>query len=58
VLGEQTKKIILAHLSEECNTESHALTTYHRTFQKQGLIFDDFAIICAKQDEPLEMEEV
>ncbi|MCK7488284.1 MAG: hypothetical protein MZU97_24430 [Bacillus subtilis] len=58
VLGDQTKKIVLAHLSEECNTESHALKTYHQAFLKQGLIFEDFAIICAKQDEPLEMEEV
>jgi len=58
VLGEATKKIVLAHLSQECNTESHALHTYHQVFLKQGMIFEDYAIVCAKQDEPLDWEEL
>jgi phosphoribosyl 1,2-cyclic phosphodiesterase len=53
LLGSNTKKIILAHLSEECNTESHALNTYSRIFQKQGLILEDYSIICAKQHSAL-----
>lgn len=58
LLGEHTKKIILAHLSEECNTETHALLTYERIFRKQGLIPEDYAIVCAKQNEILETIEI
>jgi phosphoribosyl 1,2-cyclic phosphodiesterase len=58
VLGEKTKMITLAHLSEECNTESHALQAFKDVFSNQGLIYDDFKIVCAKQNEPLELEEL
>ncbi len=54
VLGENTKQIILAHLSEECNTEEDALSTYRKIFDKQGLVWDDFKIICAKQNQSMD----
>ncbi len=56
-LGENTKVITLAHLSQECNTESHARKAYLDVFERQGFIVEDFQIRCAKQDEPLDLEE-
>lgn len=53
VMGEKTRKIVLAHLSEECNTESDALETYKEVFFKQGISPKDYDLICAKQDYPL-----
>ncbi len=54
VMGEKTKKIVLAHLSEECNTETDALDTYKKVFFKQGISVKDYDLICAKQDYPIE----
>jgi len=54
LVGENTKLIILAHLSEECNTEEDALAAYTNVFLEQGLIIEDFEITCARQNEPLE----
>ena len=54
VIGENTKVIVLAHLSEECNTETFALGTYQKVFENQGMIFKDYHIACAKQAIPLE----
>ncbi|MBN2504705.1 MAG: MBL fold metallo-hydrolase [Bacilli bacterium] len=58
VLGERTKKIILAHLSEECNTESDALQAYSTVFTNQGLVVTDYRIACARQNQPLEEIEL
>lgn len=54
LIGNQTSKIVLAHLSEECNTEEHALSTYQRIFTSQGVDFEDYNIICAQQYIPTE----
>jgi phosphoribosyl 1,2-cyclic phosphodiesterase len=53
VLGEKTEKVVLAHLSQECNTPEKALESYAHVFLDQGLIFEDFHIECANQDIPL-----
>jgi phosphoribosyl 1,2-cyclic phosphodiesterase len=53
VLGEKTVKIVLAHLSQECNTKEKALASYQDVFAKQGLIFADYHVECADQDYPL-----
>jgi len=58
VLGEKTKTIVLAHLSQECNTDEHALAAYRDVFTKQGLVVRDFKILCAHQDVPNETEEL
>jgi len=58
LIGERTKRIVLAHLSEECNTEEHAIQTYRRVFRKQGMIFEDYQIECAKQHVPFETIEI
>ena len=57
-LGEKTKTITLAHLSQECNTESHAMNTYYQVFDRLGIPLEPYKILCAKQDEPLEWEEL
>lgn len=49
LIGDKTKKIILAHLSEECNNEELALNTHYLIYRKNGIIFDDIEIIAAKQ---------
>jgi phosphoribosyl 1,2-cyclic phosphodiesterase len=54
VIGINTKTIILAHLSEECNTPEMALSVYRRVFEEQGLIYDDYKILYAMQDYPLQ----
>lgn len=53
VLGEKTKKIILAHLSQECNTKVKALEKYSEVFTNQGLVYQDYQIECADQDTSL-----
>ena len=49
IIGEDTKKIILMHLSKENNTEEVALNTIFEIFDEYNVIFDD--ITCAKQRE-------
>ncbi len=53
IIGERTRKIILAHLSQECNTEECALRAYRKIFKKNGISVDNYEIVCAKQDEPI-----
>ncbi len=52
-IGEDTKRIILAHLSEENNTEELALNTLKNRLNKEKIIFDN--IIIAKQNEKTEL---
>jgi phosphoribosyl 1,2-cyclic phosphodiesterase len=54
IIGERTKTIILAHLSEECNTIEAAKETYSKVFAKQGIAIDKFTMVYALQDEPLD----
>ena len=41
---ENTKKVILAHLSEENNDEDKVLTTLKEKFIEEQIDFDDFLI--------------
>jgi len=53
VLGQNTKTIILAHLSQECNTPEIAIQVYKRVFEEQGLIYQDYQVMYALQDQPI-----
>ena len=52
-IGENTKKIILAHLSEENNTEEVALDTLKNRLNKEKISFNN--IIIARQNEKTEL---
>lgn len=54
-IGDKTKKIVLAHLSEECNTPELALKTYCDVFVLKGINLDKIDIKCAKQYEAFEL---
>ena len=51
LIGPRTKQIVLAHLSEECNTPEKALETVKDKLRGAGIRFDHIEIICAKQYE-------
>ena len=53
LLGEDTRKIVLCHLSEENNTEELALKAYSEIFKDNEIDFDK--IECAKQWEVVEV---
>ena len=55
-IGPNTKKIILAHLSEENNTEELALNTLNERLKKEKIVFDN--IIIAKQNKETELIEI
>lgn len=55
-IGENTRQIVLAHLSHENNTEQQALSTYQEVFAKRNITFDNIAI--AKQEEQTEFIEL
>ena len=55
LIGENTKKIVLAHLSEECNTAEKALDTYHNVFALPKINLDHIEIKCASQHEVVEL---
>ena len=54
LVGEKTKKIILAHLSEDCNTEEIAIETYKKIFDLKG-IKQKIEIKCARQWESVDL---
>ena len=56
LIGPNTKKIILIHLSETNNLEEIALETIRNTFNEYNIKFND--IICAKQNEATELIEI
>ncbi len=56
LIGDNTKKIILIHLSEINNLESIAMETINNTFMDYGISFNN--IICARQNEKTEVIEV
>jgi len=56
LIGPDTKKVILAHLSKENNTEDEAITTVKKTLREYEVEFDD--IITAKQREKTEEVKV
>ena len=53
IIGEHTKEIVLAHLSEEANTPEVALEAYQKIFVHFGISFDKYLIRCAKQRKSL-----
>ncbi|MDP3130693.1 MAG: MBL fold metallo-hydrolase [Bacillota bacterium] len=53
--GDRTRLIMLAHLSQECNTPEKALETYYGVFAEQGVAPGQYRIICALQNEPMEI---
>lgn len=55
-IGTNTKKVILAHLSEENNTPDLAINTLQNTLHKHDIIFDN--IIVAKQNEQTELFQI
>ncbi len=56
LIGDNTKKIVLIHLSETNNNEDVALCTISDTFEEYGIKFDD--IKCARQNEKTEVIEI
>ncbi len=51
LVGENTKEIVLAHLSEEGNHPALAYNVLHEVFQKQSVSLDAIKVRCAKQFE-------
>ena len=49
IIGEHTKEVTLAHLSEEANTPEVALDAYQKIFKHFGVSFDKYLIRCANQ---------
>ena len=44
MIGDKTKEIVLAHLSEEANTKEKALATYHQIFIENGVDFENIKV--------------
>ena len=53
IIGNNTKEIILAHLSEEANTPELALAAYVKIFKHFGLDIDKYNVRCANQHHSL-----
>lgn len=53
LVGNKTKEITLAHLSEECNTPELAIEAYKKVFEKSKINLDKINLRCAKQYECL-----
>lgn len=53
LVGEKTRRIVLAHLSEEANTPELALDTLHDIMEENDLDPSRFQIDAASQNEPL-----
>lgn len=49
LIGDRTKQIYLAHLSEEANTPEIALSAYMKIFRHFNLDIDNYIIKCANQ---------
>ena len=48
-IGEKTKEIVLAHLSEEANDPIVALETYKKVFEEANISLDNIKLYCANQ---------
>lgn len=53
IIGERTRDIVLAHISEECNTPEVALQAYREVFAYKGLDINNYNVMCAPQWESL-----
>jgi phosphoribosyl 1,2-cyclic phosphodiesterase len=49
LIGDKTKEVVLAHISEEANNSEIALSTYLRILRKRFIDVDRVYIHCAKQ---------
>ena len=49
IIGENTKEIVLAHLSEEANTPEVAIEAYQKIFKHFGVSIDKYKVRCANQ---------
>lgn len=56
LIGKNTKQVILAHLSDQNNTEELALATHFDTLKRKNINFNN--ILVARQNEMTEMFEV
>lgn len=53
IIGDKTKEIVLAHLSEEANTPEVALDAYKKVFNYKGVDITKYNVRCASQTTPL-----
>lgn len=53
IIGNKTKEIVLAHLSEEANTPELALEAYHKAFLYAHFDINKYKVRCANQWVPL-----
>ncbi len=58
LVGENTKQIVLAHPSRECNTAAAAIETYNEVFNDYGLKISDYNLVVATQDIPTKIFEI
>ena len=49
LIGERTKEIVLAHLSEEANDPCVELETYKKVFEEANISLDNIKLYCANQ---------
>ena len=49
LVGQRTKQIFLAHISQDANTPEIALSTYKKIFKKKHINLDNIEIICTSQ---------
>lgn len=49
IIGDKTKEIILAHISQECNKESIALYNLKKRFEEEGIDYRKINIWASKQ---------
>lgn len=55
LIGVKTKKVILAHISEDNNTEEKALETFHEVLEERGVSFE--SVSCAKHYEVVKVND-
>jgi phosphoribosyl 1,2-cyclic phosphodiesterase len=55
LVRENTKHIVLAHRSRECNTNELILSTYEEVFAGYDLNINDFNVVIATQDIPTKL---
>lgn len=54
LIGENTKQIVLAHLSEECNDPNIAIKTHKEEYKNRNINLRKLKLMCAKQHEMIE----
>lgn len=47
LIGDKTKEVVLSHLSDECNTQEKALSTFEEVMQAQLGYLPDIEVVCA-----------